>query len=79
MEARAIKPVGVVLKASNQAIELVVEDFGKGFDLEATKGNGGLGLISMQERVRLVGGSLAITTKAGDGTRVQVRIPLRSE
>jgi PAS domain S-box-containing protein len=71
--------VGVVLKASNQAIELVVEDFGKGFDLEATKGNGGLGLISMQERVRLVGGSLAITTKAGDGTRVQVRIPLRSE
>ena len=71
--------VGVILRASNEEIELVVEDFGKGFDLEATKGNGGLGLISMQERVRLVGGSLAITTKAGDGTRIQVRVPLRSE
>jgi PAS domain S-box-containing protein len=71
--------IGVVLRASNEEIELVVEDFGKGFDIEATKGKGGLGLISMQERVRLVGGSLAITTKAGDGTRVEVHVPLRSE
>jgi len=69
----------VTLRASNEEIELVVEDFGKGFDIEATKGQGGLGLISMQERVRLVGGTFAITSKAGDGTRVQVRIPLRSE
>jgi PAS domain S-box-containing protein len=69
----------VMLRASNEEIELIVEDFGKGFDIESTKGKGGLGLISMQERVRLVGGSFAITTRAGDGTRVQVRIPLRSE
>lgn len=69
----------VMLRASNEEIELIVEDFGKGFDIEATKGRGGLGLISMQERVRLVGGSFAITTRAGDRTRVQVRIPLRSE
>jgi PAS domain S-box-containing protein len=71
--------VGVMLRTSNEDIELVVEDFGKGFDLDSAQGEGGLGLISMQERVRLVGGSLSITTKAGDGTRVQVRIPLRSE
>lgn len=71
--------VGVILRASDRSIEMVVEDFGKGFDLGVTKGNGGLGLISMQERVRLVGGSLAISTKAGDGTRVEVHIPLRSE
>jgi PAS domain S-box-containing protein len=69
----------VMLRASNEEIELIVEDFGKGFDIESTKGKDGLGLISMQERVRLVGGSFAITTRAGDGTRVQVRIPLRSE
>jgi signal transduction histidine kinase len=56
-----------------------VEDFGKGFDVEATKGKGGLGLISMQERVRLVGGSLSINSKAGDGARVEVRIPLRRD
>ena len=71
--------LSVMLRASNEEIELIIEDFGKGFDIESTKGKGGLGLISMQERVRLVGGSFAITTKAGDGTRVQVRIPLRSE
>ena len=71
--------LGVMLRASNEEIELIVEDFGKGFDIELTKGKSGLGLISMQERVRLVGGSFAITTRAGDGTRVQVRIPLRSE
>ena len=71
--------LGVMVRASNEEIELIVEDFGKGFDIESTKGKGGLGLISMQERVRLVGGSFAITTRAGDGTRVQVRIPLRSE
>ena len=71
--------VEVRLGASNEEIELVVEDFGKGFDIESTKGKGGLGLISMQERVRLVGGSFAIMTRAGDGTRVQVRIPLRSD
>ena len=71
--------VRVTLRASNEEIELMVEDFGKGFDIEATKGQGGLGVISMQERVRLVCGSFAITTKVGDGTRVQVRIPLRSE
>ena len=69
----------VALRASKEEIELMVEDFGKGFDIEATKGQGGLGLISMQERVRLVGGTFAITSKAGDGTRAQVRIPLRSE
>jgi PAS domain S-box-containing protein len=71
--------LGVMLRASNEEIELIVEDFGKAFNIESTKGKGGLGLISMQERVRLVGGSFAITTRAGDGTRVQVRIPLRSE
>jgi PAS domain S-box-containing protein len=71
--------LAVKLRASNEEIELIVEDFGKGFDIESTKGKGGLGLISMQERVRLVGGSFAITSKAEDGTRVQVRVPLRSE
>jgi signal transduction histidine kinase len=71
--------VDVMLRATKEQIELIVEDFGKGFDVEATKGRGGLGLISMQERVRLVGGSLSINSKAGDGARVEVRIPLRRD
>ena len=70
--------VDVMLRAANEDIELVVEDFGKGFDVESGKDKKGLGLISMQERVLLVGGSLSLKAKAGDGTRVEVRIPLRS-
>jgi signal transduction histidine kinase len=71
--------VEVTLDAAKGDIVLVVEDFGKGFDLATAEGKGGLGLISMQERVRLVGGSFSINTKADDGTRVQVRVPLRSD
>jgi PAS domain S-box-containing protein len=71
------KHVEVSVKASKGTIELIVRDFGKGFDVESTKGKAGLGLISMQERARLVGGSLTLTAVAGEGTRVHVRIPLR--
>ena len=69
--------VTVSLKGTEEEIELRVEDFGKGFDVEATRGKGGLGLISMQERVRLVRGSFLLKTKVGDGTIVEVRVPLR--
>src|SRR2546429_4383640 len=64
------KKVDVTVKASDQAIDLKVEDFGKGFDVESAKPREGLGLISMQERVRLVGGSLVFKSKAAHGTVV---------
>lgn len=62
-------------KAGNE-IALVIQDFGKGFDLKSVRGKGGLGLVSMEERVRLVGGSLSVESKAGEGTRIEVCIPL---
>ena len=37
---------------------------------------GGLGLISLDERVRLIGGSLAINTEPQRGTEVRVQVPL---
>ena len=67
----------VRLKGSDEAIELTVEDFGKGFDQESAMKSGGLGLVSMQERVRLVGGNLVIKAKPGDGTVIEARVPLR--
>jgi signal transduction histidine kinase len=61
-------------------LELVIEDFGEGFDLEAQKRRKrGLGLISMEERMRIVGGTLTIDSKPGRGTRVLARIPLKSK
>jgi signal transduction histidine kinase len=69
--------VNVTVKSTEEEIQLLIEDFGKGFDVESTKGKGGLGLISMAERVRLVGGSFSLQTKSGDGTLVEIHIPLR--
>jgi two-component system, chemotaxis family, CheB/CheR fusion protein len=73
------KKVDVTVKASDEAIELRVEDFGKGFDVESVKGRVGLGLISMQERVRLVGGSLVFKSQMAHGTVVEALIPLKKD
>src|SRR5262249_41238389 len=60
----------VDLAATADAIQLVVSDSGRGFDVETAKGNRGLGLVSMQERVHLVRGSLHVESDAGSGTKI---------
>ena len=68
--------VTVALTRSAGAIELVIADDGKGFDLAAARGRrAGLGLVSVDERVRLLHGQVHIDTQPGRGTRVDVRIP----
>jgi PAS domain S-box-containing protein len=57
-------------------IVLTVEDVGDGFELEIGRGKGGLGLVSMDERVRLVNGTFSIRSEPGKGTRVEARVPL---
>lgn len=66
----------VELEAGTGEIALAVSDSGKGFDLEAARGSDGLGLASMRERVRSLGGELTICSRPSEGTRVAVRIPL---
>lgn len=52
---------------------LVIQDDGKGFDVGgATGANAGYGLISMRERARTLPGSVDITSRAGEGSRVTV-------
>ena len=61
--------------------QLVVEDNGKGFDPERLSGpsrRGGLGLYGMQERAALLGGTLALDSSPGKGTRVTAVVPLAS-
>jgi PAS domain S-box-containing protein len=60
-------------------VQLVVCDTGAGFDVEATKRNRGLGLVSMQERVHLVHGSFSVESKPGQGTKVLVVVPVIAE
>lgn len=57
-------------------IELEVADRGGGFNLESAHARGGLGLVSMQERIHLVKGSLWIESQPGRGTRVIARVPI---
>jgi PAS domain S-box-containing protein len=65
----------VELSGHSNRIELCVSDSGTGFIPESANGEAGLGLISMRERLRLVGGHLSIESKPSHGTRIRVRIP----
>ena len=57
-------------------IHLLVADTGAGFDLSVARAGRGLGLVSMEERVKLVGGDLRVETQPRRGTRVHARAPL---
>jgi two-component system, chemotaxis family, CheB/CheR fusion protein len=64
----------VTLEGSDSRLRLEVADFGEGFDIQERRG--GLGLISMEERARLVGGTFAVQSALGKGTTVTVEVPL---
>ena len=59
-------------------IELCISDSGTGFNPESAQAKSGLGLISMRERLKLIGGYLVVESEPSRGTRVRVRIPLSS-
>jgi signal transduction histidine kinase len=73
-----VKRIGVQLEENSREIHLIVSDLGKGFDLIAAMQDQGLGITSMRERVRLVGGTIAIDSKPMAGTTIHVRVPLES-
>lgn len=66
----------ITLRSIEDGVELVIVDDGEGFDLAEVRRLGGLGLISLDERVRLIGGSLTINTEVEHGTEVRVQVPL---
>ena len=68
--------VKVLLQGTGGALELRVMDFGIGFDQDGEPERNGLGLISMQERARIAGGTFSIKSALGQGTTISVRIPL---
>jgi|SRR4051812_12400105 signal transduction histidine kinase len=66
----------VGLRGTGDTIELTIRDEGVGFDVEATRGFG-LGLTSMRERLKLVGGELFIESQSSRGTTIRARAPIR--
>ena len=69
----------VELMGHDDRIELRVSDSGVGFIPEPANPSSGLGLISMQERLRLVGGQLSVQSEPSHGTRIHVLIPRRTD
>lgn len=68
--------IRVRLRAADGEMELEVSDDGAGFDVEPTKRNAGLGLTSMAERVRYLGGRFQLTSRPGTGTEVRASLPI---
>ena len=67
------KEAWVRLNFSADALELQVEDHGKGFVKDG--GQRGIGLVGMRERAELVGGELQVIRREGGGTMVRLRVP----
>ena len=67
----------VRLEARNQSLHLSVSDRGSGFDPSIHSRETGIGIESMRERLRLVGGTLAIHSRSSEGTSIEVSVPIK--
>src|SRR5258708_1046011 len=69
----------VELSGTSAQIKLTVKDLGVGFDPQDAFNHRGIGLISMRERLQLVGGELSIQSQPAHGTTINACVPLRAE
>ena len=67
------KNATVLLKRERNSVVVEIIDDGKGFQPERTRG---MGILGMQERVRQLGGDLAIRSTPGKGTAVHAELPI---
>ncbi|MBI4661743.1 MAG: PAS domain S-box protein [Verrucomicrobia bacterium] len=75
------KRVTFKIRKAQSRIAIEIQDDGKGFSLEQRptgKSPNRLGLLGMQERVRLVNGDFAVQSKPGEGTVIRVQIPVKA-
>lgn len=70
--------IDVIIGRQSAGISVSVRDDGVGFDPSNIRGRG-LGLLGMQERVKVLGGNLAINSRPRKGTLLLAQIPLPSE
>jgi signal transduction histidine kinase len=74
------KEVSLWIREQDGQVTVTLEDDGKGFDVnevlnrEATRR--GLGLAALDERARMLGGTLKIQSRLGEGTRITCNIPV---
>jgi signal transduction histidine kinase len=71
-----VRRFDVELRYASDAINLSVRDSGSGFDRDDALKTRGLGLISMMERMKLVGGRISIDSQPQRGTTIRASVPL---
>jgi len=75
--------VQVIIKRMDDTIRLTVRDNGKGFRPDqlvlSSKDHSGMGLMGMQERLRLVNGQFSVESQEGKGTTIRATIPFKTE
>jgi signal transduction histidine kinase len=67
----------VRLECSGEKLHLSVADRGRGFDVNNRSPRSGIGIRSMEERLRSLGGHLEINSRPTEGTRIDAWLPLR--
>ena len=75
------KAVTVRVRRQTKFVSCSVRDDGVGFETSAMlarKGNRGLGLLGIRERVAVLGGTVQINSKPGQGTEIMITVPLDS-
>ncbi|ULT57825.1 PAS domain S-box protein [Neobacillus drentensis] len=72
-----VTEAAVTIREMDDMVRVMVEDKGKGFDVD--KQTLGVGLFSMDERARSVGGELSIVASLGKGTKVILDIPIAND
>ena len=75
--SRATK-VDIRLEGNAEAISLTLSDNGVGFKLSDRVASHGIGLRSMRERARILGGTFKVQSWHGQSTRIAVTVPLGS-
>jgi two-component sensor histidine kinase len=71
------REVWVSVRGTAAEIRLQIVDRGVGFDTQGAVPSGGIGLVAIRERLKLVNGDSAIVSRPGEGTRVEAWVPLR--
>ena len=75
----AAREVWVSVRGTASEIRLQIVDRGVGFDTQHAVPSGGIGLVAIRERLKIVGGDSVVVSRPGEGTRVEAWVPLRPD
>jgi two-component system sensor histidine kinase DegS len=67
--------IRIQIDGNDNQVRVSVEDNGKGFDIEAVKNQGGMGMKIIRDRVEMLGGEMEIHSNIGQGSHILFRVP----